>query len=129
MERPAASEPTLLGHGSPGKPFLTGANLFVESTAIMKILVCLCICACGGNGRALATRIACHTCQAVFPQNRATFSRTCLYVAPQRPTVKYHADQGSTMDYIEDEDGLREEFVFDNPQAKGMCGCGESWHT
>lgn len=35
---------------------------------------------------------------------------------------------GSTMDFVVDEDGLREEFVFDNPQAKGMCGCGESWH-
>lgn len=36
---------------------------------------------------------------------------------------------GSTMDFVVDEEGLREEFVFDNPQAAGMCGCGESWHT
>mmetsp|Transcript_81455 Transcript_81455/g.113186 ORF Transcript_81455/g.113186 Transcript_81455/m.113186 type:complete len:127 (+) Transcript_81455:27-407(+) len=34
---------------------------------------------------------------------------------------------GSTMDYVEDD--LSAEFVFDNPNAKGMCGCGESWHT
>ena len=34
---------------------------------------------------------------------------------------------GSTMDYVEDD--LTAEFVFDNPNAKGACGCGESWHT
>ena len=34
---------------------------------------------------------------------------------------------GSTMDFVEDD--LRSEFVFENPNAKGACGCGESWHT
>jgi len=34
---------------------------------------------------------------------------------------------GSTMDFVEDD--ISSEFVFDNPNAKGMCGCGESWHT
>eukprot|EP00039_Didymoeca_costata_P008590 m.113767 g.113767 ORF g.113767 m.113767 type:complete len:127 (+) comp14147_c2_seq1:225-605(+) len=34
---------------------------------------------------------------------------------------------GSTMDYEEDE--LREEFVFENPNVKGACGCGQSWFT
>ena len=34
---------------------------------------------------------------------------------------------GSTMDYVED--ALRAEFVFHNPNAKGQCGCGESFNT
>ena len=33
---------------------------------------------------------------------------------------------GSTMDYVETD--LGSEFVFENPNAKGACGCGESWH-
>lgn len=33
---------------------------------------------------------------------------------------------GSTMDYVEND--LGSEFVFENPNAKGACGCGESWH-
>jgi iron-sulfur cluster assembly accessory protein len=32
---------------------------------------------------------------------------------------------GSTMDFVEDR--LRAEFVFTNPNAKGTCGCGESF--
>jgi len=31
------------------------------------------------------------------------------------------------MDYVEDD--ISAEFVFENPNAKGLCGCGESWHT
>ncbi|EFJ44276.1 hypothetical protein VOLCADRAFT_102213 [Volvox carteri f. nagariensis] len=34
---------------------------------------------------------------------------------------------GTKMDYIEDK--LRQEFVFVNPNAKGTCGCGESFTT
>mmetsp|Transcript_28650 Transcript_28650/g.50964 ORF Transcript_28650/g.50964 Transcript_28650/m.50964 type:complete len:121 (-) Transcript_28650:733-1095(-) len=34
---------------------------------------------------------------------------------------------GTTMDYKTDE--LREEFVFENPNAKGTCGCGESFNV
>lgn len=34
---------------------------------------------------------------------------------------------GSTMDYVEDD--LTSEFVFENPNVKGACGCGESWHV
>jgi iron-sulfur cluster assembly protein len=34
---------------------------------------------------------------------------------------------GTTMDYVTDE--LTSEFVFHNPNAKGMCGCGESFNT
>lgn len=34
---------------------------------------------------------------------------------------------GTTMDYVEDE--LAEEFVFHNPNAKGTCGCGESFNV
>ena len=34
---------------------------------------------------------------------------------------------GTRMDYIEDK--LRSEFVFTNPNAKGTCGCGESFTT
>lgn len=34
---------------------------------------------------------------------------------------------GTTMDYVEDD--LSSEFVFENPNAKGACGCGESWNT
>jgi iron-sulfur cluster assembly accessory protein len=31
---------------------------------------------------------------------------------------------GTTMDYVDDE--VRSEFVFDNPNAKSQCGCGDS---
>ena len=34
---------------------------------------------------------------------------------------------GSEMDYVED--GLQAGFVFNNPNAKGVCGCGESFHV
>jgi iron-sulfur cluster assembly protein len=34
---------------------------------------------------------------------------------------------GSEMDFVEDK--LTSGFVFNNPNAKGMCGCGESFHV
>ena len=34
---------------------------------------------------------------------------------------------GTEMDFVEDK--TRSEFVFNNPNAKGTCGCGESFHT
>ena len=34
---------------------------------------------------------------------------------------------GTTMDYINDP--LQQEFVFKNPNAKGPCGCGESFNV
>ena len=34
---------------------------------------------------------------------------------------------GTRMDYIDDE--IRSEFIFENPNAKGTCGCGESFHV
>ena len=34
---------------------------------------------------------------------------------------------GSEMDYVEDR--LQSGFVFNNPNAKGVCGCGESFHV
>ncbi len=34
---------------------------------------------------------------------------------------------GSEMDYVEDK--LQSGFVFNNPNAKGVCGCGESFHV
>lgn len=34
---------------------------------------------------------------------------------------------GTKMDFVEDQ--LRQEFVFVNPNAKGTCGCGESFTT
>ena len=33
---------------------------------------------------------------------------------------------GSTMDYVEDK--FHSGFVFTNPNEKGRCGCGESFH-
>ncbi|XP_027056399.1 iron-sulfur cluster assembly 1 homolog, mitochondrial-like isoform X1 [Pocillopora damicornis] len=33
---------------------------------------------------------------------------------------------GTEMDYVEDK--LASEFVFNNPNIKGVCGCGESFH-
>ena len=33
---------------------------------------------------------------------------------------------GTEMDYIDMK--LAQEFIFNNPNAKGMCGCGESFH-
>jgi len=39
----------------------------------------------------------------------------------------YHALQGTTIDY---DDALRKGgFVFDNPNAKSQCGCGESFSS
>lgn len=34
---------------------------------------------------------------------------------------------GTTMDFVDDR--LRSEFVFVNPNAKGECGCGESFNV
>ncbi len=34
---------------------------------------------------------------------------------------------GTTMDWKEDE--LSAQFVFNNPNAKSVCGCGESFNT
>lgn len=34
---------------------------------------------------------------------------------------------GTKMDYVQDR--LKSEFVFLNPNAKGTCGCGESFTT
>src|SRR5260221_13444267 len=34
---------------------------------------------------------------------------------------------GTTMDYIEED--LQSGFVFKNPNEKGRCGCGESFHV
>lgn len=34
---------------------------------------------------------------------------------------------GSKMDYVEGK--LQSGFVFDNPNEKGRCGCGESFHV
>ena len=34
---------------------------------------------------------------------------------------------GSVMDFVED--AVRAEFVFNNPNAKGNCGCGESFNV
>jgi len=33
---------------------------------------------------------------------------------------------GTEMDFVEDE--IKSEFVFNNPNAKGECGCGESFN-
>ena len=33
---------------------------------------------------------------------------------------------GTEMDYVEDK--LQSGFVFNNPNEKGRCGCGESFH-
>lgn len=33
---------------------------------------------------------------------------------------------GTEMDYVDDD--IRAEFVFRNPNSKGECGCGESFH-
>ncbi|GAX84326.1 hypothetical protein CEUSTIGMA_g11748.t1 [Chlamydomonas eustigma] len=42
------------------------------------------------------------------------------------PTAVMHL-LGTRMNFVEDK--LRAEFVFENPQAKGTCGCGESFTT
>ena len=34
---------------------------------------------------------------------------------------------GMEMDYVDNE--IKSEFVFNNPNAKGSCGCGESFHV
>ena len=34
---------------------------------------------------------------------------------------------GMEMDYVDTD--IKSEFVFNNPNAKGSCGCGESFHV
>ena len=34
---------------------------------------------------------------------------------------------GMEMDYVDNE--IKSEFVFRNPNSKGTCGCGESFHV
>jgi iron-sulfur cluster assembly accessory protein len=34
---------------------------------------------------------------------------------------------GTQIDYVEDD--FRAEFVFNNPNSKGACGCGESFNV
>jgi iron-sulfur cluster assembly 1 len=34
---------------------------------------------------------------------------------------------GTEMDYVDNE--IKSEFVFNNPNSKGTCGCGESFHV
>ena len=34
---------------------------------------------------------------------------------------------GTEMDYVDDD--IKAEFVFNNPNEKGKCGCGESFHV
>ena len=34
---------------------------------------------------------------------------------------------GTEMDFVDDE--IKSEFVFNNPNEKGKCGCGESFHV
>ena len=34
---------------------------------------------------------------------------------------------GTEMDFIDNE--IKSEFVFNNPNAEGTCGCGESFHV
>jgi len=34
---------------------------------------------------------------------------------------------GTEMDYVET--GMKSEFVFNNPNEKAKCGCGESFHV
>lgn len=34
---------------------------------------------------------------------------------------------GTEMDYVDDD--IRSEFIFNNPNEKGKCGCGESFYV
>lgn len=38
-----------------------------------------------------------------------------------------YALKGTQMDYVDDK--LKCEFTFENPNIKGRCGCGESFHV
>ena len=48
-----------------------------------------------------------------------------IKVVVDAPAVMYLL--GTTMDYLITD--LAEEFVFSNPNAKGQCGCGESFNV
>ncbi len=45
-----------------------------------------------------------------------------VFIAPDAALILH----GSVMDYVEED--LYQGFKFDNPNAKGTCGCGESFH-
>lgn len=46
-----------------------------------------------------------------------------LYVDPKASIILF----GSTMDYVTEQ--LSSRFEFTNPNEKGRCGCGESFHV
>ena len=70
-----------------------------------------------------ACRLACDAC---LPADNA-IARAAAGVQVFVESTAIMKILNSTMDFVSDE--LREEFIFDNPNAKGLCGCGESFHT
>lgn len=61
--------------------------------------------------------------------NQANETDVQLQAGPHTVLVTAEASivlYGSIMDYVEED--LFQGFKFDNPNAKGTCGCGESFH-
>jgi iron-sulfur cluster assembly protein len=78
----------------------------------------------------------------VTPQGCSGLSYKMEYAKEERPGDEVIEDKGvkifveptatmfllgSEMDWVEDK--LESRFVFSNPNAKGTCGCGESFHV
>jgi iron-sulfur cluster assembly protein len=57
--------------------------------------------------------------------NDALFESNQAAVVVDRETLAFL--DGSTLDFVKQ--GLKESFKFENPNAKGECGCGESFTT
>ncbi len=62
--------------------------------------------------------------EAPGPQDETVTSQGLTVLVDRKATLFLI---GTTMDYKEDT--LTRGFTFDNPNEKGRCGCGESFHV
>ena len=57
--------------------------------------------------------------------NDALFESNAAQVVVDRESLPFL--DGSTVDFVKE--GFKETFKFDNPNARGECGCGESFNV
>ena len=69
---------------------------------------------------------AVHVCTLILIMSNC--ARACMIgvTVLVEPKALFHI-VGTTMDW--EDTALSSEFVFNNPNAKSMCGCGESFNT
>lgn len=116
---------------STNKFVLNRAAITLTSTAVKKVKELL-----AENGKAVALRVGVRTrgCSGLaYTLDYATEKRK-LDEEVEQDGVKVLIDAkaqltllGTQMDFMED--ALSSGFVFHNPNVKGTCGCGESFHV